>query len=1024
MPSTPEATENEPMIARRFTLFSSLSLLVGSALLSACSSKPDAAEQVGSAHQNWQIIGGDAHGLQGLQALSFLNAGALAGVAVAETLPDLPPTEDGERSKVIKNGKVIYNGTKDHSFFHFDNCRFQEATELINKHYDEIIRILSSSDDSLGNTASDWDAVLKQFGFILHASQDFYAHSNWVESGGTTLIDAGLGKWEVLTPNKVLPNGLVVVENTLAQGVTPHLESATHRLKLTSKDDQGVTHEQLGLMTGRYDNKDEGTGVLTDAFMWHGDAFNCRPQDMQVACAAKDRDCDVPSERRAVCAEIWKSTYLAKDHPTTTPPGSSEADIKQRDSWRNAAHDLALQQTEHEFCRLAKLMDDNPATGGSRRLYKAWVDDTAAATALCEGSRFSDRTSAWKLPGVEGSRLSVADIDGDDYPDLVVRSAGDEESDLSAGGTRHVWLLHNDHGTGFSDITASSGLLSGRIGATQRNRRASQVVAFADIDNDGILDAFSGSPPYSLAGFSGSERSEVLLGQATQTFKLYAKYPFSNLFVYPGGATFLDYDRDGFIDLFVPARDPMQVGPTARGAGWLFHHETDPQKALFTETTASLGAIAGGYLQSSLACDLNGDGRQELLATAMDRGPSRLWQAKSDDATFDERGGDSHFAADDVATYNDDLAAQAYCSYLRQDKVWDAFWPSAARCQNRPGGCPAACGNKFPCDVFKARTTESLADCKDVKPFPADHAKEQAGLAARWVHLRDSPVARLGGRSFTTICADFDGDGRMDLFQASERSSAAGAGEDVAQILRNTTTGNDVALTRVDPALSGLALHHQTGDDWIEGIQSAAAFDFDNDGWTDLFIDGADAKGNRGQLFRNGSSVSNGVTSLQFRPVTVPNLQRSQGIVVADFDRDGDLDFVAGHSCLHTAVTEDCNAEQVHFFENVSPPGASSHWLQLKLDGIGGATHANKAAIGARASIALGDHKLVQEVDGGHGAFGTQSDLVLHFGLGSASGFIPVDVRWPNRARTCERFLVQVDTLQHVIEGKGTPCLP
>ncbi|MCZ7678483.1 MAG: CRTAC1 family protein [Sandaracinaceae bacterium] len=187
---------------------------------------------------------------------------------------------------------------------------------------------------------------------------------------------------------------------------------------------------------------------------------------------------------------------------------------------------------------------------------------------------------------------------------------------------------------------------------------------------------------------------------------------------------------------------------------------------------------------------------------------------------------------------------------------------------------------------------------------------------------------------------------------------------------------------------------------------TAAIFDFDNDGWPDLYLGASDYPGNYGHLYHQDSSLAF---------VEVPQSEgidhnRSHGVVVADFDRDGDLDVVVGHSRARCGAPNDCYAtSQVRLFENLA--GDGGNFVQLLLEGGAGT---NRAAIGARVRVTAGGVTQTQEVSGGHGHYGSQNDLVLHFGLGAACE-AEVEIRWPDATLSTEtltlpaghRFLVR-----------------
>ncbi|MEM1417290.1 MAG: CRTAC1 family protein, partial [Myxococcota bacterium] len=184
---------------------------------------------------------------------------------------------------------------------------------------------------------------------------------------------------------------------------------------------------------------------------------------------------------------------------------------------------------------------------------------------------------------------------------------------------------------------------------------------------------------------------------------------------------------------------------------------------------------------------------------------------------------------------------------------------------------------------------------------------------------------------------------------------------------------------------------------------------FDNDGRLDVYIGASDYPGNRGNLYHQADPM-------RFEAVATADFfehNRSHGVVVADFDRDGDLDIVVGHSRFR------CNAElpnncyatpQIRAFENVM----GGNFLQLALEGAPGT---NRAAIGAQVLVRYGELVQRLEVDGGHGHFGSQSDLVQHVGLGAACE-AEVEVRWPDAALTTETYTLPAGHRFRIVQGE------
>ncbi len=87
----------------------------------------------------------------------------------------------------------------------------------------------------------------------------------------------------------------------------------------------------------------------------------------------------------------------------------------------------------------------------------------------------------------------------------------------------------------------------------------------------------------------------------------------------------------------------------------------------------------------------------------------------------------------------------------------------------------------------------------------------------------------------------------------------------------------------------------------------------------------------------------------------------------------------------------------------------------MHLTGTGGS---NRAAIGARVAVTAGGVTQTQVVDGGHGHFGLQRDLTLHFGLGQACE-AQVTIQWPDREGTTETFTASADQRMGITQGES-----
>jgi len=623
---------------------------------------------------------------------------------------------------------------------------------------------------------------------------------------------------------------------------------------------------------------------------------------------------------------------------------------------------------------------DVPDDGADLDVEEEFTPVCNAGTRWSPGTvAFRDVTTDWGLYGVVGVRLSIGDVDGDGWADLFVRNGGGED-DFGEGGTRRKFVMRNLGGTGFEDVTQASGLLAGRLHSGADYGRPGEVWASGDVDNDGDLDVFVGATRLE----SGEESSEMMLNNGDGTFTLGPEDSdarFLSIPSKPAGVTFVDFDRDGFLDLWItqnddgtsPSQDRLLEGDGTGG-----FRDVTLYRGLYTSGWVSVDSLnaaeSHSWAWSSHACDLNNDGIPELLASSYGRAPNHLWRGTpgGEDVLYENESVASGYAFDHRDDWTEDLNARCYC-------------------EDNP----------------------SAEDC-DLAPTPADYsicASLFAGFGGsyRWDHDTGREPFRLGGNSGSTVCADVNNDGWFDLVTHEIVHWDVGPPSDPAEILVNLQDplvrfdrpGNDVTgLERTDE-----------GDGWDHGYMTGAVFDFDNDGWPDVYIGASDYPDNFGLLFHQDSAM-------EFVLMDTEDYflhYRAHGVAVADLDRDGDLDIAVGHSRARCDYSgwECSDTSQIRVFENLVGD-TGSNWIQLRLEGAPGT---NRATIGARVEVTAGGVTQMQQVEGGHGHYGIQHDLVLHFGLGEACE-AEVTVHWPDAAGSTQTFTVESSARWHVLQGE------
>ena len=533
----------------------------------------------------------------------------------------------------------------------------------------------------------------------------------------------------------------------------------------------------------------------------------------------------------------------------------------------------------------------------------AYFTDEAQKAGLTMHNVFGGVDTKQYIIETTGTGVAIFDYDNDGWPDIFIVN-GTTLNTLPAKTPPTNHLYHNNHDGTFTDVTEKAGLAHGGWG---------QGVCVGDYDNDGYEDLFvtyygknvlyhnNGDGTFTDA----SERAGVAgTGKDWGT-----------------GCAFLDYDRDGKLDLFVsnyvdfdlktapkPGERaaclwkgvPVMCGP--RGLPWskniLYHNNDDGTFTDVTEKT-KIDKTEGHYAFSVSTFDYDDDGWPDIFV-ACDSTPSILYH-NNRDGTFT-----------DVAV----IAGAAF---------------------NEDG-------------------------------------KEQAGMGS-------------------TI-GDFNGDGRLDIFKTN-------FSDDTSTLYRNNGDGtfDDVTFA------AGLGLHTQYLG-W-----GTMFFDFDNDGWPDLLLVnghvypevdkqhlGSDYEEPRILYHNDGQGKFVDISATAGPGITTKS--SSRGMAIGDLWNDGEL----------SAVVSNMNELPSLLVNQVR---TTNHWVAIKTVG----TKSNRDGIGARIRVHAGTRTWVDEVRSGS-SYDSNSDMRVHFGLGSAAKIDWVEIRWPSGLT--ERFEdLAVDKIHTLKEGTG-----
>ena len=499
------------------------------------------------------------------------------------------------------------------------------------------------------------------------------------------------------------------------------------------------------------------------------------------------------------------------------------------------------------------------------------------------------------------------------------------------------------------------------------------------------------------------------------------------------GAAFLDYDKDGWPDIFLVSGTTLEN--PAKGqepTSHLYHNNRD---GTFTDVTKSAGVVLTGWGQGVCAGDFDGDGWVDLYVTFW--GHSVLLR-NNGNGTFSD-------VTKHAGLWHEDRRWNTGCAFVDYDldghldlfvSEYVDFDPahtpepgSSTLCQWK--GIPVMCGPRG----LKGTHNELYHNNGD---GTFRDVSQKSGIANTGSYY-----------CFTALTGDFDNDGYPDIFVACDSTPSLLFHNNRNGTFTETALMSGVAYSEDGHAMAGMGAHavDYDGDGWLDIIKTnfsdetsslyhnnkdgtftdvtyAAGLgantqylgwgtlfiDVDNDGWPDIFMANGhvypeiDGKG-LGSTFREHKLLywnqHNGtfkdISSEAGRGITA--LYNSHGVAAADFDNDGAVEILVNNS--HDAPT---------LLKNMAT--MENHFVNFKLVG----RKSNQDGIGARVSVLADKHLQLQEVRSG-GGYSSQSDLRLHFGLGKATRAETVEIKWPGGQKQ-EFHDLAVDKFYLVDEGR------
>ena len=495
-------------------------------------------------------------------------------------------------------------------------------------------------------------------------------------------------------------------------------------------------------------------------------------------------------------------------------------------------------------------------------------------------------------------------------------------------------------------------------------------VAFFDFDNDGWMDLF----------LVNSGRSDFYQPKAPIKNALYRNNrdgtftDVTDKAGVAGGAQFgmgcaiADYDNDGFQDILV----------TAYGRCTLYHNNGN---GTFTDVTDKAGVASPGWTTSAVWFDYDNDGKLDLflcsfvqfaIATNVFCGDNKLGKRfyciprvfKPTPSLLYRNNGDGTFTEVSAGTDIQRALGKAL-GVVATDVNGDGLM-----------------------DLFVANDT-----VQNFLFMNRGKGKwDEIALAAEvGFSVNGTPRSGMG-----VDAADFDGDGKQDLFVAN-------VDQEMFSLYRNdgkeffTDVAGAHGVSQATRLLSGWGLKF---------------FDYDNDGLVDLIL----ANGHPDDMIESYSQQvrykeplvlfhHDGTKLSNVSATAGPAFQKAfpaRGLALGDYNNDGRLDVLIGNNGGAPVLLKN-NA------------GDGNHWLGLRLQG----TTCNRDAIGARITWSAGGKQRSRYKASG-GSYLSSHDMREVLGIGAVARLDWLEIKWAPPSTRVERFTdLPIDRYVTIIEGKG-----
>ena len=494
------------------------------------------------------------------------------------------------------------------------------------------------------------------------------------------------------------------------------------------------------------------------------------------------------------------------------------------------------------------------------------------------------------------------------------------------------------------------------------------------------------------------------------------------------GAVFFDFNRDGWVDIFLIDSGSLTESQGAQPARSALYQNQG--RGVFIDVTEQSRIAQHGYGMGACAADIDNDGWIDLYLTQF--GPNALYR-NNGDGTFTDitaRAGvgsslwGSSCAFGDLDKDGDvDLVVGNYLDFSLENNKF-----CGDHVQQRRRYCHPNVYLGLPNTLYRNNGDGAFTDIT-----------QEAGL-------QEPSAATLG-----VVLGDYDNDGWIDIYVANDSVpnalyrnlgngrfeetgllagvavnhsglAEAGMGTDFGDFDRDGLL--DVFVTNLDEETN--TLYRNMGDGLFIDVTSetghgepsmryvgwgTAFFDYDNDADLDVIVANGHFMDNPAAFRRNSTYAQRNLLFENQDGGLFKEVGRhardglalekvSRGLAVGDIDNDGDLDVLINNS-----------GQTADLLRNDGGP--HGHAILVRLIGA----QSNRDGIGARLRLSTGGITQIAEIKAGSSYLG-QHDMRAHFGLGTATRIDRLEVHWPSGAVDAMTNIA-ADHILTIREGQG-----